>query len=1076
MEVGGSTPPVHVDLAGAMRAALADGTASWWQKGPLASQARVTVPISGSFYIQADITAFADGGLKADVHFNNDLAMGATGGAVSYAATVTLDGKAAVQPRLTQYQYQNWNKVVESEPAAFTNVRHDIAHLERTGLVANYDPDRARYSSATISGLTARMARSDWNAPFASNDIYRYMPGTGGRPDIGPTTRANADWLLTQDATAAKYALDQAGAADGIPWHFRDVATGTWLNTTNRPKLWTDPRGGVNGLTQQVDPKNSGWTPQTAHQPDTSYVPYLLTGERTFLDEVNAQAGYVVMSSWPYQRMDGQALVARYQETRGDAWNLRQVQEAARINPDGTAEQAYYTQVTDANWKWLVSMIPTWTEQQGEAYGYIGDTPTILSDRAFAPWQNDYFATTTVAAASQGNEDAKTFLRFQAHWLSGRFLNTDNGFNAHNGTAYFVVPGDVQAGGSRTWAGMQAATVARGYDIGTGWNQADYAEVALTSLAGVITVLGDTREGYDAMRAYGWLVSSDAPYLTSEAQFQIAPRLADGGLLTWSNITVSRAATGTTNTLRGSDAAANQLIHAGDGDDTVVGGSGINLLFAGAGSDRLVGGANADYLFGGTGRTVFQGGAGTNYMHAGKGADTFVLDSGDAARDRIVDFEIGTDLLQVHRGSNASVAASEIQALIGGATQDTEGNTVLHLSAAHAVTLEGISTSRLGAAMFGPSAPVPPTPPLAPAAVTPTPATPAPGLSPAMDIKVPTVVTASGSNTLTLRLSEDAWRGDAQFKLAVDGELFGTPQTVFASHAKGEIQTFIFKGDFGPGQHKIAVTFTNDAYGGTPESDRNLHLQGVDLDGVSYLQKPIFMPYNSAVARVTVGQPTAVVITASESVSAATGGAVSKAAHTEPLPQVAGRPSEAEAEPRAQDAGGDGVVDPDSPTLQAARLYQAAFDRLPDAGGLKFWADALAGGTTLPDVAADFLSSPEFAARYGFPDDVDYVDQLYRNILHRAGDAGGTAFWTGRLDEGASRQVVLVGFSESLENRLLTASTDQILPLLQGLREHQLDFAPARDVAGRRGPRPDAAGPEDRCREGERDEGERDPG
>ena len=126
-----------------------------------------------------DLTADASGNFKLDAHFNNDLAMGATGGAVTYTAAVTLDGEVFVQPSLTQYQYQNWNKVVGSKPAAFVNVRHDIAHLERTGLVANYDPDRARYSSATISGLTARMARSDWNAPFAANSQGRARSFSG---------------------------------------------------------------------------------------------------------------------------------------------------------------------------------------------------------------------------------------------------------------------------------------------------------------------------------------------------------------------------------------------------------------------------------------------------------------------------------------------------------------------------------------------------------------------------------------------------------------------------------------------------------------------------------------------------------------------------------------------------------------------------------------------------------------------------------------------------------------------------------------------------------------------------------
>ena len=46
-----------------------------------------------------------------------------------------------------------------------------------------------------------------------------------------------------------------------------------------------EPNSG--GLTQQVDGA-TGWVPDTAHQPDLSYVPYLLTGERWMLDNLNA--------------------------------------------------------------------------------------------------------------------------------------------------------------------------------------------------------------------------------------------------------------------------------------------------------------------------------------------------------------------------------------------------------------------------------------------------------------------------------------------------------------------------------------------------------------------------------------------------------------------------------------------------------------------------------------------------------------------------------------------------------------------------------------------------------------------
>ena len=74
-----------------------------------------------------------------------------------------------------------------------------------------------------------------------------------------------------------------------------------------------------------------------------------------------------------------------------------------------------------------------------------------------------------------------------------------------------------------------------------------------------------------------------------------------------------------------------------------------------------------------------------------------------------------------------------------------------------------------------------------------------------------------------------------------------------------------------------------------------------------------------------------------------------------------------------------------------------------------------------------FLGSPEFQSRFGaMPDSGAFVDQLYPNVLGRAGEAEGRAFWAGVLDRGAaSRAEVLVGFSESAENKAGTAALVQ---------------------------------------------------
>jgi len=104
----------------------------------------------------------------------------------------------------------------------------------------------------------------------------------------------------------------------------------------------------------------------------------------------------------------------------------------------------------------------------------------------------------------------------------------------------------------------------------------------------------------------------------------------------------------------------------------------------------------------------------------------------------------------------------------------------------------------------------------------------------------------------------------------------------------------------------------------------------------------------------------------------------------------------------------------------AARLYSAAFDREPDADGLNFWIDSLDQGVPLLRIAEQFRNSPEFQARYGELGDLEFVRQLYRNVLRREGEPSGVDYWVGVLASGTSQATVLKQFSDSRENRRKT--------------------------------------------------------
>ena len=118
----------------------------------------------------------------------------------------------------------------------------------------------------------------------------------------------------------------------------------------------------------------------------------------------------------------------------------------------------------------------------------------------------------------------------------------------------------------------------------------------------------------------------------------------------------------------------------------------------------------------------------------------------------------------------------------------------------------------------------------------------------------------------------------------------------------------------------------------------------------------------------------------------------------------------------------DGTLafDSDGIAGQAYRLYQASFDRTPDAEGLGFWIDALdKGEIDLKQAAEFFMLSEEFQAAYGSPEevtDVLFLTLLYVNALDRRPDGDGFVYWREQQDQGVTRAEMMVYFSESAEN------------------------------------------------------------
>lgn len=495
-----------------------------WQRGPLAAQARISTAVPpgaaggvASLRLVADVALRADGSLWVDAWLRNDIAMQPNGGDAAYAMRLMLDGAVALQADFArQPQYTAWGRSVGTA-APPPRVRHDASYLADAGAVARYDLSTG-VDEAVLRRMADATAAPAWNAPLGARQITQYMPMGGGRDDIGPATGSQVVWLMTGDRRAALFVEGQAEAAGSIPWHFWDSRRGGWIDATLWRRLWTDRRGGPapGGLLQPIA-TDTGWTPDLAHQPDLSFVPYLLTGRRAFLDNLQSQAAFSLVSYWPAAQARGApgatgpgegVNVIRGNQLRAGAWALRQIDNAAWASPDGDPALPWLREASAGNWGWLRANLPTWTARQGEAHGWIpGD---YGSTNLLPPWQQDYFASTAANAARRGDPDARAVFAWMANFLIGRFNADARGFAQNDGAAYLIAIGAEGGPVLRQWADIGTVTRARGLSNGNGWSKTEgnFAQWALQSLA----ALSDVLELPEALSTYTRLVAAGPPF------------------------------------------------------------------------------------------------------------------------------------------------------------------------------------------------------------------------------------------------------------------------------------------------------------------------------------------------------------------------------------------------------------------------------------------------------------------------------------------------------------------------------------------------------------------------------------
>lgn len=722
-----------VDAAALLTAAISGNAHKVLRRGPHCVEVRVETDIVRALRVVLDISAFSDGTTRTIVQFNNDRTFDTgwtlAGGAVTYTSISVTQGGATKFSRatpLTQYQYQNWHIEVSHGASATPTLHqvHDIDYRIRQGTFPSFDLVSDAHSEALTRQAQVKAADpAAISSVLGVVDVRKGMPGTGSAPDIGITTEANTLWLINQTPATREFGVGQGWTAGTVPWNTHDITHKHPVQVNERGNYCFYDHGSgyvqpTQLATQFMAPPlsdGSGWELDSAHTPELAYPSWMLTGERVFLDRVVATAAFQQTAEWPETRHGTEVIMLNERsQTRAQGWMLRGQLRAWQSLPDAmTVEKAWYKDVIDGSFAYILGRLPTLVTEQGEIHTLL-DHSVVPGSRLWLPYHMDFVAEVVAECARAGIPGAKAFLRSHANWACGRFLQDPEVFPPQRGYNYIInlkrnvgSYGFEEADWMQTYAEVYAGLLADGatepetYLTRPAGYFAQHAWAAVAGVANVFcggTSAADHKLAARALRAYGWLWHDRDPNLVDEAQGILTLRLPDTYAVPTARLhlvtgTGTKAFLSERNTL---------IFNEGVGGATLQASAGSSVLIDGStnGGDTLVGGASDDYLLGGKGANTFQPGSGRTvcdildaYGVRG-GVATIEADPAVAGIAEVIGFRPGTDKIKL-MGAASGTASS----LLASAS-DTDDGVVLTLNVDRSVRINDTTASQLTTADF----------------------------------------------------------------------------------------------------------------------------------------------------------------------------------------------------------------------------------------------------------------------------------------------------------------------------------------------------------------------------------------
>jgi hypothetical protein len=170
---------------------------------------------------------------------------------------------------------------------------------------------------------------------------------------------------------------------------------------------------------------DSPYTHDASHQPALAYLPYLVTGDYYYLEELQFWGMWNAFETNPGYRDNVKGIMSS-EQVRGQAWALRTLAEAAYITPDSDSLKTAFNNIINNNLDWYSNtyVANSMNPQYANKLGVITNGFAIVYDNGtgLAPWQDDFFTSAIGHAAELGFTKANGLLAWKAQFPINRMV------------------------------------------------------------------------------------------------------------------------------------------------------------------------------------------------------------------------------------------------------------------------------------------------------------------------------------------------------------------------------------------------------------------------------------------------------------------------------------------------------------------------------------------------------------------------------------------------------------------------------------------------------------------------------